>query len=194
MNRKTGIAAAVVLLLWTAGAWGQAASDFNVELTKDGKGVIITGYTGKVPVVRIPAAIEGVPVREIGAGAFQGLGLTALTLPPGITRIGESAFRDNQLTSVTLPAELVTLGRGAFYENKLTAITIPPKVTLVEDNPVCDDTIFIGTNITIIIGANVTVTGGSTMSFAEFYNYENGRKAGRYTFTFMSQEWTYRAR
>ena len=52
--------------------WAQTEANFNVTLTEDGQGVVITGYTGTVLAVRIPATIQGMPVREIGREAFQG--------------------------------------------------------------------------------------------------------------------------
>lgn len=41
------------------------ASDFEYELTDDGKGIRVTNYTGLETAIKIPAEIEGMPVTEI---------------------------------------------------------------------------------------------------------------------------------
>ena len=46
-------------------------SDFTVTLTDDNTGVLITRYRGSAATVRIPATIQGMPVREIGREAFR---------------------------------------------------------------------------------------------------------------------------
>jgi len=58
-------------LFSVATAFGQTAADFNVALTEDGKGVVITQYTGKAARVRIPSSIQNMPVKEIGPYAFN---------------------------------------------------------------------------------------------------------------------------
>lgn len=65
-----------ILAVFLVVTWGRAqtAEDFNVELTDDGLGVRIKGYTGKAVSVNIPAEIEGLPVREIGESAFGATG------------------------------------------------------------------------------------------------------------------------
>jgi hypothetical protein len=47
-----------------------AATDFSFDLTSDGEGVVITGYSGKGGKVVIPAEIEGYPVVSIAGDAF----------------------------------------------------------------------------------------------------------------------------
>jgi hypothetical protein len=97
-------------------AFAQTESDFAVELTKDGEGVVITGYTGTVTAVRIPATIQGMPVREIGGssrsgrylGAFQNSKTISVVIPEGVTIIRERSFSHDhpggdKLIQVTLP-------------------------------------------------------------------------------------------
>jgi hypothetical protein len=55
----------------------------------------ITGYTGAGGVVDIPSKIGGVPVVTIGASAFDGAGLTAVTIPGTVRSIGNHAFGNN---------------------------------------------------------------------------------------------------
>jgi hypothetical protein len=67
-----------------------------------------------------------VPVREIGDRAFEGRGLTSVTIPSSVRTIGYRAFADNQLTSVTLghPSFSVRVGDYAFANNQLTSVSM----------------------------------------------------------------------
>jgi hypothetical protein len=98
--------------------YGQEASDFNVELTKDAKGVIIKGYSGTAKDVRIPDTIEGLPVYEIAGRAFFGNeNITSVTLPAGIRKVGAGAFSlCKALTTVTIPdsVERIEFGLAVF--------------------------------------------------------------------------------
>ena len=112
----------------------------------------ITGYNmaGGADVI-IPASINGVPVRSIGANAFayqSGLasvavpegvtsigyaafyyctGLTSVVLPDSVTNIGDSAFIDCAgLTEFDFPSGLVSIGERAFVNcSGVTSITLP---------------------------------------------------------------------
>jgi hypothetical protein len=96
-------------------------ADFTVDITQDGKGVIITSYKGKSAAVKIPATIEGIPVREIRDRAFLGKTITSVVIPEGVTGIGsenyvygtvtKGAFENcTQLAQVTLPSTLKYIG------------------------------------------------------------------------------------
>jgi len=140
-------------------AFAQTEEDFNVDLTKDGTGVVITGYTGKQAAITIPAKIQGYPVKEIGNAAFAAWGdairvytysrgsngfergktintdLTSVTIPAGVEIIGERAFfNQSKLTSVNIPASVTSIGKVAFAGcSSLTTVTIPAKVTTIGD-------------------------------------------------------------
>jgi hypothetical protein len=144
---KKNIAFTVLALLLAVTAFAQTEADFTVELTKDGEGVIIKSYTGKVAAIRIPATIQGMPVREIGSQAFSPTGLingkngwetqrypnktiTSVVIPEGVTKIGDYAFKEcSNLTSVTLPQSLTSLGTGAFEKTNITAVSLPAALT-----------------------------------------------------------------
>ena len=67
---------------------------------------------------------------------FRGCtGLTALTLPQGLTTVGESAFLGcTRLTALTLPQGLTTVGDSAFWGcTGLTALTLPQGLTHIGD-------------------------------------------------------------
>jgi hypothetical protein len=124
---KKNIAFATLALLMAATVFTQTEADFDVKLTEDDTGVVITKYTGKTAQVRIPATIQEMPVREIGGGAFSGnTTITGVIIPEGVTEIGNYAFgRCGNLTSITLPKTLTTLGESAFQYTKINTFTLP---------------------------------------------------------------------
>jgi hypothetical protein len=146
-------------------------ADFNVTLTEDGTGVVITRYTGGGGVVNIPTVIQGMPVREIGNYVFRswtvgGIGtyvrtpaalITSVIIPEGVTKIGYNAFSSSdsgipgtrsRLTSIIIPGTVTEIGTGIF--RNCTALKT---VTLAEGVPVISDSMFDGcsslTEITI---------------------------------------------
>jgi len=129
-------------------------TDYRVEVTQDGKGVVIVRYTGRATIVHVPATIQGMPVREIATSAFptyeaqrwgsnaRGLPITSIVIPEGITVIRESAFSSTNnsgfiigmaaLTSVTLPESVTSIPTRAFAgASSLTTINIPNSVTSI---------------------------------------------------------------
>lgn len=68
-------------------------SDFTFTLNSNGDGYAVTGYTGGESSITVPDWYNGLPVNEIGDGAFQNnQTLNSVTLPNSIKRIGERAF------------------------------------------------------------------------------------------------------
>jgi len=125
--------------------WAQSEDDFQVTLTADNKGVVIVKYKGTVRDVRIPATIQGIPVREIGYEAFLGelIGftrvdkkLTSVVIPEGVTKIGIQAFRaSNSLISVILPSTLTEIEGGAFADLPLlSSIKLPEGLKVIGGN------------------------------------------------------------
>lgn len=106
---------------------------FSVDTANASAGAQLTGYSGTAKSVMIPASVAvggtDYAVRRIGAKAFYQKGLTAVTIPAGVTDIGDEAFRENALTSIDLKEGLKTLGAGAFGVNQLESLTIPSSVT-----------------------------------------------------------------
>jgi len=103
--------------------------------------------------VDIPAKIEGRPVIEItgeyAKGAFQGKGLTRVTIPESVTYIGEYAFQENNLTNVIIPEKVKHIGAFAFYKNKLTSINIPASVKILKNGAFAENNL---TSVTISEG------------------------------------------
>jgi hypothetical protein len=100
-------------------------SDFTVELTKDSTGVVITKYNGNAKTVRIPATIQGLPVREIGYECFRkNKTITSVIIPEGVTKIVHDAFTESSLTSINFPKTLTEIGYNAFAKCNVTAIDL----------------------------------------------------------------------
>jgi hypothetical protein len=114
----------------TSGGGGSASSavkeapesDFTVELTGDSAGVIITKYNGNAKEVRIPAIIQGLPVRAIKYPGLNGnKTITSVVLPEGMTYL--SGFTDcTNLTSVNFPTTLTAI--QGFIKTPLTAVDL----------------------------------------------------------------------
>ena len=82
-----------------------------------GDHIRILGADADPMLVEIPVQIEGYPVTEIGAQAFEGSSCSLLELPEGIQRIGSYAFHDcNHLKEVHLPRSLREVDSYAFYD------------------------------------------------------------------------------
>jgi hypothetical protein len=127
---KIKLFSVMLVCLLTAGAFAQTEADFKVTVTKDGKGVVITEYTGRAAAVTIPATIQGMPVREIGGGLGVGAfmnnrTITSVVIPEGVTTIGIYAFFScENLTSVTFPKTLTTMVDYAFTGTKLSTVNL----------------------------------------------------------------------
>ena len=88
-------------------------------------------------------------ITRIGDCAFDGLGITSITIPDSVTSIGNDAFGDcGNLTDITIPDSVTSIGDYTFYGCKsLTSITIPCSVTSIGNDAFgfCENL----TNITI---------------------------------------------
>ena len=91
------------------GVVGVAASAFTEG---SGPTQVNRGLTGVI----FPAS----GFREIGAGAFRGLGLTSVTIPATVTMVGNSAFENNYITSASITGagsgQSTTLGQSVFKD------------------------------------------------------------------------------
>jgi hypothetical protein len=102
------------------------ASDFSYDLSEDGQGIVIKGYTGEGGKVVIPATIEDIPVVEIGERVFRGQtdreyfpanDITEIVIPGSVVSIGVRAFeRNDGLKNVTLPDGLKKINNATFNE------------------------------------------------------------------------------
>lgn len=79
----------------------------------------------------ITSAYFGDGVTEIASSAFNGTGLTTVSLPDSVTTLGEYAFSWVPLESVQLSKNLTSLSEGVFVGTNLTEIKIPASVTSI---------------------------------------------------------------
>ncbi|MDR0321474.1 MAG: leucine-rich repeat domain-containing protein [Treponema sp.] len=152
----------IFLLIMTAilmPLWAQLETDFNSDLTDDASGIIIKGYTGQAVEVRIPATIQGIPVKiiaelafarnqritrviipesvtEIGINAFLDCrNLIGVTLSPNLTVISNFSFANSAIESIEIPEGVTTIGTSAFANcSRLTTVTLPATIALIETN------------------------------------------------------------
>lgn len=103
----------------------------------------IVGYNGAGGDIVIPGEIDGKKVTRIGSMAFwgcyaagNGIALTSVVIPNGVTTIEESAFYYcEDMVSVELPESITTIEAGAFENcRNLKSISIPSGVTEICDN------------------------------------------------------------
>jgi hypothetical protein len=103
-------AIAPVLFVVIAGiGFGQTFGDFNyhIEGNDASRTITITGYTGGGSDIVIPASINGIPVTHIGERAFNGINLTSISIPEGVTHIEGGAFdRNSYLSEIIVPADI----------------------------------------------------------------------------------------
>ena len=90
-----------------------------------------TNFSGDV-VIPSQVIYEGktYSVTSIGSDAFDGCGLTSVTIPNSVISIGNGAFYGcYHLTSITIPGSVTSIGDHAFYDCiNLTSVTIPNRV------------------------------------------------------------------
>lgn len=82
----------------------------------------------------IPSACFGIPVKEIGVGAFfKHENLISVTIPDSITAINGHAFQEcSSLSSITIPDGVTSIGEYTFDRcSSLTNIEIPNSVTSI---------------------------------------------------------------
>lgn len=114
------------LFLWTAGKKGT---------------VILSGYTGTEPSIRVPSIVNGAVVTTIGVGAFQGSQiLRSVVLPESVTTLQKDAFRDcSVLERVHLSDSITKITSTTFSGcSALSQINIPHSVSELKHNTFWD--------------------------------------------------------
>ena len=118
-----------------------AADQFgDFTFTSDGTAITITGYTGAGGAIAIPATINSLPVKTIGASAFSNKSaVTSVTVPASVVTLGDNAFSGcTGLTGmtiqggVTMVGRLTTIGTGTFQGcSALASMEVPLGVTSI---------------------------------------------------------------
>ena len=112
------LCAATLLLGLSSGAFAGArdtSADFRWKQNGDGS-LTLTGYVGAESTLRIPAELDGKPVRAIGESCFAGmLCLRRVYVPEGVERLDDYAFECcAALQKIYLPDSLRSIGDGVF--------------------------------------------------------------------------------
>ena len=97
---------------------------------------VITGYLGEQTHVNVPATLDGLPVKRIGALAFyDGVKVESVVLPEGIEALDDNAFYYcSAMTSVSLPSTLTVMGEKSFsWCGALTSVDLPAGITAIPD-------------------------------------------------------------
>jgi hypothetical protein len=139
MKKKVVMFFLVLIGLCAAAVSAQTEADFEVDLTADGAGVMIKKYVGTALQVRIPATIQGMPVKEIGQYAFsdEGFGRYVYRGNIPVSVIYRSGRPQQGITSIVVPEGVTKIGEGAFGgwgpnadgTGSLISITLPDSVT-----------------------------------------------------------------
>jgi hypothetical protein len=134
--KRAMILALVMMITIFVPLWAQYETDFIVDLASDYNSIVITGYVGIVAQVKIPATIQGIPVRAIAPASFAGNRIiNSVEIPEGVTYIGNYAFVNcRNLAYITLPSSLTFIGESFFADSGLRSIVIPEGVTTIGRN------------------------------------------------------------
>lgn len=114
--RYAKLLSCLLLILCLTAAFAVAdTSGFTFTLNSAKTGYIVQKYSGSAAEVVVPDTYEGLPVTEIGEGAFENnASLKTVSLPSSIMRIGKRAFKNcSKLANVK------------YYQAGGTAIRIP---------------------------------------------------------------------
>jgi hypothetical protein len=141
---------------------GVYAFDNTAWLNSQPDGLVYVGkvlytYKGTMPDNTVINNIRS-DIIAISGNAFSDCaGLTAITIPTGVTFIGSSAFfYCVSLTSITIPAGVTSIETATFaYCLSLTDITIPTSVTSIGSRA-----FYVSSLASITIPASVTSIGG----------------------------------
>ncbi|MDR1857866.1 MAG: hypothetical protein LBQ69_00190 [Treponema sp.] len=158
-------------------------NNFVAEETEGG--LAITEYLGSLRNLVIPAEIGGVPIVAIAP--FQGLQLATVIIPPSVTTIRPGVFRSGDLFGYSSPGRYLSGG-----------ITIGADVTIMGENAGAGWDQGWGALDPVKVGAGNFIAHEHEhlgywldMGFVKFYN-ENGRQAGKYTWTSSYDSYNYR--
>ena len=131
---------------------------FSFAFSAKMRGYILTGYTGNVDVLAIPASHTGKPVVGIFHHALDNTKATHIEIPNGLISIGGSVF-PKSLKTITIPAGVVSIGPRAFsFCTNLENITIPASVVSIGPSAFS----FCTSLESITIPANVANIGANT--------------------------------
>jgi hypothetical protein len=144
----------LLLLASSDSVWAQFAFITNADNT-----ITITGYTGSDLSAIVPGTTNGLPVTDIGYGAFLFADVTNILIPNSVTNVEERAFDScHHLIGIAIPDSVLNVGVSAFIGcDQLTSIKIPSHLTGISDGLF----VFCSALTSVIIPDGVTNIGDS---------------------------------
>ena len=112
------------------------AAGLQMKKSTSGEGYIVTGIgTCKDVDIVIPEAVDGIPVIEIGKGAFKdNKRIKSVCCGDRVTKIGDNAFSGcMNLKSVIITDSVTYIGAECFERCGLTEISLPDGITFMGD-------------------------------------------------------------
>src|SRR6266567_4438621 len=111
-----------------------APATAQVNYAVSGSTAYVASSPGASGAIVIASTYNGYPVTSIGHDAFNGTGLTSVTIPNSVISIGSFTFNQcRSLTSVTIPDSVTSIGASAFELcTGLTNVIIGNSVTNIE--------------------------------------------------------------
>ncbi|MCD8342704.1 MAG: InlB B-repeat-containing protein [Clostridiales bacterium] len=96
--------------------WSKWTDECCFTWEAEGDGVRITGYSGTDSTISVPAELDGLPVRYIGAGAFAGAVCDTVILPNTVQTLESGAFQGCTLSALYLSDNLITFSDYSFQD------------------------------------------------------------------------------
>ena len=94
--------------------WLACSPEEDFDWETDGSTASVTGWHGTDRTCVLPQTHDGLPVRTIRAGAFQGKDLSLLVLSPAIRIVEAGAFTDCEIKEMILYDNLKTISDACF--------------------------------------------------------------------------------
>ncbi len=94
--------------------WLPCSPEEDFDWETDGKSAAITGYHGEGGVCVLPESREGLPVRVIRRGAFQGADFSLLAFSPSLRTVEDGAFSGCGIETLLLYDSLKAISDSAF--------------------------------------------------------------------------------
>lgn len=147
-----------------------ATAGLQFKLSSDGTYYSVLSYEyGTEANVYIPYTYNGLPVLEIGYGAFDSTVVESVNIPKFVTKISAYAFRNSAIKTVSIPASLETISQNAFDKCAgLESFTVDAgnvTFTAIDGALVSGDTLLFGT-VSGTIPTDATVTKVADFAFS----------------------------
>ena len=147
------VAVALAIILPIALTPPQTVVQDGLTFTRMGDVYVMNGVAvGKTDIV-IPSSVRGLPVTEIGGGAFQQNHIVrTVTIPASVTHIGDYAFDGcERLTVVSIPASVSVIEEYAFRD--CSSLTV---YCAVDSAPASWDALWCDATVTVVFKKSPT--------------------------------------